>query len=55
MEKTKQNQLKAETAREEAKQRERNRKDKRVEMGQKLKIHKLNLHEDDESLDEDVP
>ena len=49
------NQLKAETAREEAKQREHNRKKKRAQMGQQLKIHKLNLHEDDELSDEDVP
>ena len=49
------NKLKAEMAREEAKRRERNRKEKRAHMGQRLKIHKLNLHEDDELLDEDVP
>ena len=48
-------QLKAETAREEAKQRERNSKDKRAQMGQKLKINKLNLHDNDELLDEDGP
>ena len=42
-------------AREEAKQRERNRKDKRAQTGQQLKIHKLNLHKDDALLDEDVP
>ena len=45
------NQLK----REEAKQRECNRKDKRAHMGQQLKICKLNLHKEDELLDEDVP
>ena len=49
------NQLKAKMAREEAKQRERNRKGKRAQMGQQLNIHKLNLHEDDELLDEVVP
>ena len=42
-------------AREEAKRRERNRKDKCAQMGQKLKIHKFNLHKDDELLEEDVP
>ena len=41
-------------AREEAKQRERNRKDKCAQLGQQLKIHKLNLHKDDELLVEDV-
>ena len=49
------NQLKVEMAREEAKQRERNRKDEHAQTGQQLKIHKLNLHKDDELLEEDVP
>ena len=39
--------------REEAKQRERNKKDKCAHMGQQLKICKLNLHKEDELLDED--
>ena len=49
------NELKAEMAREEAKQRERNRKDKHAQTGQQLKIHKLKLYEEDELSDEDIP
>ena len=42
-------------AREKSKQRERNKKDKHAHMGQQLKIHKFNLHEEDELSNEDVP
>ena len=49
------NWLKAKMAREEAKQRKRIKKDKHAQIGQQLKIHKLNFHKEDELLDEDVP
>ena len=49
------NQLKAKMAREEARQREHNKKDKQAQTGHTFKIHKLKLHKEDELLDEDIP
>ena len=49
------NQLRADLAREEAKQRECNKKEKQAQARQTLEINKLQLQEDDKLLDEIVP
>ena len=49
------NQLKVELAREEVKQRERNKKEKQAQTRQTLKINKLKLQEVDKLLDEIIP